>query len=316
MPTLEHEALVSMFRDNPPLAPQLVEMLFGVAIPTHTSVTVVEAGLDAMLPIEFRADLVLELRNELGQIVLSCILEVQRNIDRVKERSWPVYAAVEHSRKSCPTIVLVVAPDADVAAWASRPIDLGLGLHVMRPLVLGPRVVPVVTDPADAEKQPELAILSALAHADGPQALEVVMAALGVLGKFDQEHAGVYFHIVYNHIREPLQQAIMEFIMQRQAGKLPKVPPVPEKFMADFAKAYEAKFLREFEAKALSQIRESELKGLREGKRDTLLRLLTHAGIALTEDERARIHACTDVERLDQWAENVIGAKNAADVFK
>jgi hypothetical protein len=52
-----------------------------------------------------------------------------------------------------------------------------------------------------------------------------------------------------------------------------------------------------------------------EGKRDAVLRLVTRAGIALTKDERGRIHACTDTATLDLWIEHVLGAKTAADVF-
>jgi len=52
-----------------------------------------------------------------------------------------------------------------------------------------------------------------------------------------------------------------------------------------------------------------------EALRDTLLRLVARAGIALTEDERARVLACDDVATLDRWVENVLGAKTAADVF-
>ena len=66
-------------------------------------------------------------------------------------------------------------------------------------------------------------------------------------------------------------------------------------------------------------MREGELKGMREGelkgKRDALLRLLARAGIALTEDDRARIQACTDAATLDQWVDNVLGAKTATDVL-
>ena len=49
--------------------------------------------------------------------------------------------------------------------------------------------------------------------------------------------------------------------------------------------------------------------------RDALLRLLTRADITLTEDDHARIRACTDAATLDRWVENVLGAQTAADVF-
>ena len=55
--------------------------------------------------------------------------------------------------------------------------------------------------------------------------------------------------------------------------------------------------------------------GLVEGKRDALLRLIALAGITLTQDDRARIQACADIATLDQWMDNVVGAKSAADVL-
>ncbi len=62
-------------------------------------------------------------------------------------------------------------------------------------------------------------------------------------------------------------------------------------------------------------IDQSELKGELKGERELLLRLMAKAGIALTDEERARIQGCEDDETLLRWAENIIGAKTAADVF-
>jgi hypothetical protein len=58
-----------------------------------------------------------------------------------------------------------------------------------------------------------------------------------------------------------------------------------------------------------------ELKGKLEANRETLARLLVRAGIAATDDERARIEACVDAATLDRWIDNVFGAKTAADVL-
>lgn len=102
MPTLEHNGLVELFRENPPLAPHLIDKLFHLPVPTHATVKVVESTLDQLLPTEFRADLVLELVDDAG------------------------------------AVVLVVAPDEKVARWAGEVIDVGLGLTTTRPLVLGP----------------------------------------------------------------------------------------------------------------------------------------------------------------------------------
>jgi hypothetical protein len=320
MPTLEHNAIVEMFRENPELAPHFLALLFHVDVPPHASVAVVESSLDQLIPVEFRADLVIELRDASGVLVLAIILEVQRDEDPDKEYSWPVYVVVVRAKKRCPTIVLVVAPDAAVAKWAAQPIDLGLGLGSLQPLVLGPASVPEVTDPAVAAREKELAVLSAVAHGNGDNGLAVVRAALVALGRLDGEHAGVYFHIIWNGLREPMQRALEALVMERQTEGTTSFPPfvqrIFERGIREGFRDGEMKGLREGK---LDGLREGKLDGLREGKldgrRDALLRLVARAGIALTEDDRARIQGCTDGATLDRWVENVLGAKTAADVL-
>ncbi|WP_437286255.1 hypothetical protein [Sorangium sp. So ce406] len=308
MPTLEHNALVEMFREHPALAPHFLATLLHVEVPPHASVAVVESSLDQLIPVEFRADLVLELRGATGTLVLAIVVEVQRDVDPDKKFSWPTYVTVVRARKRCGTVVLVVAPDEGVAAWAAENIDLGLGLGNVAPLVLGPAVVPEITDPADAEKEAELAVLSAVAHGNGPNGLTVVQAALVALGLLDQEHAMVYFQLIWNGLREPMRQALEALVMERQIEGEATFPPFVQKLIDRGMREGELKGMREGELKGM---REGELKG----KRDTLLRLLARAGLVLTEDERARVQACTDIATLDRWIDNVLGAETAAEVL-
>jgi hypothetical protein len=51
-------------------------------------------------------------------------------------------------------------------------------------------------------------------------------------------------------------------------------------------------------------------------KCDTLFRLLARAGMTLSDDDRARIHACADTGVLDRWIDNIFGAKTAIDVLR
>ncbi|WP_437634676.1 hypothetical protein [Sorangium sp. So ce854] len=308
MPTLEHNALVEMFREHPELAPRLLATLLHVEVPPHASVAVVESSLDQLIPVEYRADLVLELRDERDALVLAIVLEVQRDVDPDKKFSWPAYVAVVRARKRVGTIVLVVAPDAGVAAWAAETIDLGLGRGHVAPLVLGPAVVPEITDPADAERETELAVLSAVAHGNGPSGLTVVQAALAGLGRLDQAHAMVYFQVIWNGLREPMRQALEALVMERQIEGEATIPPSLQRLIDRGIREGELKGMREGR---LEGVREGKL----EGKRDTLLRLLARAGIVLGEDESARIQACTDVATLDRWIENVLGAKTATEVL-
>jgi len=293
MPTLEHNAVVEMFRENPELAPHFLAILFHMDIPPHTTATVVESSLDQLIPVEFRADLVLELRDANDALVLAIVLEAQRDKDPNKKYSWPVYVTVVRAKNRCDTIVLVIATDADVAAWAAERIDLGLGLGHVQPLVLGPAVVPEITDPAEAEKEVQLAVLSAVAHGNGPQGQAVVKAAFRALERLDPEHAMVYFQIIYDALREPMQRALEALAMERQTEGKANYPPFVQKI---------------FER----GIREGKL----EEKREVLLRLLGWAGLTLTEEERSCVHACEDGATLDRWRDNFLGgAKTAADVL-
>lgn len=308
MPTLEHNGIVEMFRENPELAPHYMATLFHVAVPPHSSVAVVESSLDQLVPVEFRADLVLELRDADGAFVLAIVLEVQRDEDPEKKYSWPVYVAVVRARKRCATAVLVVATDMAVAAWAAEDIDLGLGLGHVKPLVLGPKVVPEITDPTTAEREVELAVLAAVAHGNGPNGMAVVQAAVHALGRLDLDHAAVYFQIIYDALREPMRRALEALVMERQSQGKATFPPFAQKI-------FERGISEGFRDGELKGFHDGELKGELKGKRELLLRLLERAGIALSNDQRDRILACEDSATLDRWAENVLRAKTAADVL-
>ena len=188
--------------------------------------------------------------------------------------------------------MLVVAPDADVATWAMEPIDSGLGRGAFSPLVLGPAVVPEVTDEALAKQEPELAILSAVAPGNGPSGLDVVQAVLRALDRLDPELAAAYFQIVYTALREFMRIALEAMVMERQAEAKANFPPFMQKLI-DGGK------------------REGEINGAR----GMLLRLVARAGIAFSDDDCARVHACTDLATLHRWIDNVRDAKTAADVL-
>ena len=310
MPTREHNGLVEMFRANPSLAPHFLESLFHREVPSHTKVTVGESVLDQMLPIEFRADLVLELCDANEAVVTAVALEVQRDQDPDKKFVWPVYAAVLRAKKRCPALVLVIALDPEVARWASEPIETGMG--TFRPLVLGPAVVPVVTDRSLAERETELAILSAMVHGNGPNGLEVVTTAFDALRALDAEHAAVYFQMVCDILLEPMIKALEVLVMERMMSEKAKFPP--------FAQALiDRGVLEGLRDGKIEGLRDGKIEGLRDGKieglRSALYRGFARRGISLMDEERTRVEACTDLATLDSWLDRVFDAKTASDIF-
>jgi len=101
------------------------------------------------------------------------VVEVQLGIDPRKRYSWPEYTTGSRAKHRCPVGVLVVAPDPDIAASCAEPIETGIPGFVLRPPVLGREAVPVVTDPAEAARRPELAVLSAMAHGESERAAAI-----------------------------------------------------------------------------------------------------------------------------------------------
>jgi predicted transposase/invertase (TIGR01784 family) len=88
-------------------------------------------------------------------------------------------------------------------------------------------------------------------------------------------------------------------------------------FSAEAWEAYERAKMAEQDARGALAIerQEGKAEGKLEGKKGTLLRLLTRAGIALSDEDRARITACDDAATLDRWCENVLGAATITDVL-
>jgi len=166
-----------MFRENPSLALLLLEQILHLPIPEHTSVAVVEAALDQLVPIEYRADLVIEVKQG-DKVVFAIVLEVQLGED----------------------------PDKN--------------------------------------------------------------ATFG----------------------EALRGKVAEMIMNP-------------------AEEFELPFERELREMC-------EAKGRAEGLKAALLKLVTRVGLALGDEERARIDACDDPAVLDRWLDNAFGAKTAADLFQ
>ena len=73
-------------------------------------------------------------------------------------------------------MVLVFAPSSSVARWAAKPVELGPG-NVFRAVVIGPEVTPAVVASEQARQQPELAVLSSIAHGSATDPAAVGVAA-------------------------------------------------------------------------------------------------------------------------------------------
>src|SRR5262245_56030138 len=116
MPSLEHEALVDLFRERPELIPRLLADALPPPAPAHARCTVADPSLGQLVPTALRADLVVELCDAAGVPQLAAILEVQLRPEPDKLEVWPSYLTTYRERRHCDTCILVVTPSRDVAA--------------------------------------------------------------------------------------------------------------------------------------------------------------------------------------------------------
>jgi len=277
-----HEALLQLFRNRPALAPKLLRDALHVALPLHSEVRIESADLTDIQPAEYRADLVAVLRHKAA--VLGVVVEVQLSTDERKKFVWPAYVANLRARLKCPVHLLVIAGDDAVARWAARPVVLG-GLYRFTPWVIGPAGVPEITDSAIAQADPELAVLSAIAHGndvDIDKAVRIALAAQLASRGLDADRSKLYIDLTMTSLSEA---ALREF----QSMDMNKY-----EYQSDFAKHYVA----QGEARGRTSL-VLRLLTLRFGApSDAVQRRVAQASITELDDIGARLLTATTVDEV------------------
>lgn len=291
MPSLLHEVLVALFRNRPTLAAEILRGPLRQDIPSFQSATIEDSSLTTIAPSSFLADLVVTLRRE--DTVLGIVVEVQLAIDKAKRASWLVYLANLYAKIDAPVALLVIATSPRVAAWCARPMSFGPGEFRLRPFVLGPTEVPVIVDEAAAMEAPEFAVLSALAHSQGPDAFDVGRAALSAASRLDIERARLYSDLI---LAKSAAKRELEEMLMIPAGYKPQ-----------------SELFRRWYADGREEGRE---RGRIEAKAEALLVLLHARGLIVGDEIREKVQRCDDVECLDTWFRRATAATSLDEVFE
>src|ERR1700742_3064659 len=116
-PSLMHEGVIALVRDNPAFAASLLRDLLNVEVPRFDEARLTEASLHELVPIEYRADAVVlfDVIDNKKQPVFGTIFEVQLERKDRERYTWPLYAVVARARYECPFVVTAVTPDPVVA---------------------------------------------------------------------------------------------------------------------------------------------------------------------------------------------------------
>jgi len=294
-----HEALLQLFRNRPSLAPELLEEALQVELPEYSEARIDSADLNQIQPTEYRADLVVLLLR--AEPVLGIVVEVQLAPDERKTFVWPLYVTGLRARLQCAVCLLVVTEDEATARWAARPIDLG-GSNRFTPWVIGPSGVPEVTDLEQARADPELAVLSALAHGrstDVTRSAQIAHAAHSAAHDLDAERAGLYFDLVLQALSEGARAALQS------------MDPAKYEYQSDFAKRYVTlgKTQGREEGRA-----EGRAEGAALGRATLVAKQLTHRFGPLSQTVHARLTSAS-VEELDAIGERLLTARNLEEAL-
>jgi Domain of unknown function (DUF4351) len=290
MPSQLHEAWLLLFRNRPQLAAELLRDALHFELPRYTEARIESAELTDVHPAEYRADLVVLLLDEVP--VLGIIVEVQLSRDGRKRFVWPVYVTSLRARLKCPVCLLVVTADDAVARWAAKPVDIGGGNRFV-PLVMGPSGVPEVIDEVQARADPELAVLSAMAHgrdADSAKSARIARVAQIASHDLDEDRAWLYLDLAVSCLSEAARRAFQSMDIRKY------------EFQSEFAKRYVA----EGRARGLAEGKaEGKAEGELQGRAALVVRLLSLRFGPMSEDVRAKIGAAS-IGELDAIGERLL----------
>ncbi|MGA4990526.1 hypothetical protein [Nonomuraea bangladeshensis] len=295
-PTQEHEFLLELVRNRPSLVATLLTEM-GVPVPAFDEARLESPDFTDCVPTEYRADSVVVLAD--GKPLSGIVLEVQRAYRDEKTWSWPVYLATLRARLKCPCTLLVFCPDTRVAAKCGRPIDMGHPGWSLRPIVLGPEQVPMITDLERAVAEPELTALSAIVHGPTEEGFKVLQT----------------FHDAHEHLPEELKSysdLVLSVLPEFVVAKFKEIS-----MAMDINYEPRSKLVREWVDHGITQgIEQGITQGVTQGEAKAVLRILERRGLAVPEEARERIHTCEDPELLLAWVDRALTVTSVDELFE
>ncbi|MFC9469663.1 hypothetical protein [Streptomyces coelicoflavus] len=243
---------------------------------------------------------------EEGGFVLA--VESQGKPDPDKHNSWTYYLAHMYAKYRLPPFLLVVCKDKATAAWAAEPIRVGRGFHTSMavfPLVLGPGILPMITEPDEVARDLGVAVFSALAYATDPGLTAILDAlASGVANDADKPGSGDNTETDGDVDRVDWAE-IVEIGLGEGPGR-------------DYWRHLMATYTPNFPG-SNTIVEESWLEGKAEGKAEGqaegVLRILEVRGVKIPDFVRERVTACTDLDVLGTWLDRSLSAERAEELF-
>lgn len=303
-PSVEHEALCALFKTaDLPLLRALVAPV-GIVLPDGAALRDASEESGQVIPTSFMADVVLKL--DAGERTQVLIVEVQRGSDADKRWSWPVYFATIHALHRCGVVLLVVAPDANVAAWARLPISMGPH-GTFCALVLGPGDMPLPeregVEAPFVNSELVLRTLATVMHARGGEAMrhaDLLGASLLV-----DERTGVQ-ELCYRLLEGAFGYEFSARMEEHMAARnwIEDSPSLGKYYKQAITLGTE-RGLAEGTQRGLA---EGKAEGRAEAKAEAIIAVFRARGLEVSELYSARIRACRDLKCLDVWLVKAVSA--------
>lgn len=297
MPTSSHEAAHRIFHEHPELLTPVFEVL-KVNIPAPETIEVLPADTTEIRPLERRVDCVLRIqpRHQRSPFVLA--IEVQKRRDTEKERSWAYYQTHLGAKYDLPVLLLILCDNRTVAQWAAGPFVFGAGgwpAMTMRPLVLGPDNVPVITKPEEAKANMALTAFSAITHGRSKRVNAILDAMAHALGEAEPDVLNYYDELLEIGLDGSPAQAIWRDLMSTSSYFPGRGTLVEQNQLIGEARG--------------------EVRGEAKGRAADVVRMLERRGIALSEAERERVLTCQDLDTLGVWFDRAFDVETTDELF-
>ncbi|MBC6456583.1 hypothetical protein [Actinomadura sp. HBU206391] len=284
-----HEALHRIFHEDTSLFARALRQLLDIPVPNPHSVSILNIDLTEIIPVERRVDTLLMAEIAGPDDPHAFLIESQTGPDDDKLYSWPYYIAYVRAKYSCEVTLLVICSDLKTAEWARGLIEIGLPewpTMLVRPIVFGPDNVPAVTDPAQASRDVTLSVFSALVHSRDANPDGILKALATALDTIDTGTAAFLAEFTEAGLADTAARQVWRAIMSTTTNQY------------------------------VSQLRaEGRAEGRVEGEAQAVLTVLDSRGIPLSQDDRDRIQACTDLTLLDEWLRRAGLATSADELF-
>ena len=177
------------------------------------------------------------------------------------------------------TALLVYCPDPVISRRYQTLFEAGGLCLSLRPLIFTPDDVPLVADQDIARANPALAVFSALCHGDLAEAETAFPALMAALRSLSPEQAALYYDVVLAGLPVATRTRWEEFMTT-----------VPRH-------QYQSEFMRNLAAK--TEV-ESDIRAI--------LLVLEVRDVAVPDDVRDRVKACTDIDQLETWLRRALTA--------